>query len=295
MVAHGVSEGNPNLRVGTYLQAHRAWAALFEHLLHHRDGASLRYRRAATRRVSARSALIWGVDHEPSAAGTDSCDAGPRAHFLATVVSVQDPSNLNRVQVRVYDVDGITDQDGAVWARVAVPFAGNNRGAFFIPDVGDEVLVVYLCGRPALSGRDRRAMERCRTRRRTRSAARATASIAGRSPAKPARRSPSSKTRPARPFSSQLRANSREDDRFRRLDRIHRRESDFGHDRQQGVTINAPTAQVQVTAASSMSVTAPQLNVNAAMATFSGIVQCQVMQATTVVGTTYTPGAGNVW
>jgi hypothetical protein len=62
-----------------------------------------------------------------------------------------------------------------------------------------------------------------------------------------------------------------------------------------GVTINAPTAQVQVTAASSMSITAPQLSVNAAMATFSGIVQCQVMQATTVVATTYTPGAGNVW
>jgi hypothetical protein len=62
-----------------------------------------------------------------------------------------------------------------------------------------------------------------------------------------------------------------------------------------GVTINAPTAQVQVTAASSMSITAPQLSVNAAMATFSGIVQCQVMQATTVVAATYTPGAGNVW
>jgi hypothetical protein len=44
-----------------------------------------------------------------------------------------------------------------------------------------------------------------------------------------------------------------------------------------------------------MSITAPQLNVNAAMATFSGIVQCQVMQATTVVASTYTPGAGNVW
>jgi phage gp45-like len=62
-----------------------------------------------------------------------------------------------------------------------------------------------------------------------------------------------------------------------------------------GVTINAPTSQVQVTAATSVSVTAPQLSVDAAMATFSGVVQCQVMQATTVIGTTYTPGAGNVW
>jgi hypothetical protein len=31
------------------------------------------------------------------------------------------------------------------------------------------------------------------------------------------------------------------------------------------------------------------------MSTFSGIVQCDTIIATTVVGTTYTPGAGNVW
>jgi hypothetical protein len=37
------------------------------------------------------------------------------------------------------------------------------------------------------------------------------------------------------------------------------------------------------------------MNVSAAMSMFSGIVQCQVLQATTVVATTYTPGAGNVW
>jgi hypothetical protein len=35
--------------------------------------------------------------------------------------------------------------------------------------------------------------------------------------------------------------------------------------------------------------------VDAAMATFSGVVQCQTLIATTVVGTSYTPGAGNVW
>src|SRR5690348_12826943 len=70
---------------------------------------------------------------------------GPSA-FLARVVSVNDPSHLNRVQLRLYNADGVTDQDGPVWARVAVPFAGNNRGGFFIPDVGDEVLVVYLAG-----------------------------------------------------------------------------------------------------------------------------------------------------
>jgi len=32
------------------------------------------------------------------------------------------------------------------WARVAVPFAGHNRGAWFIPQVDDEVLVAFLHG-----------------------------------------------------------------------------------------------------------------------------------------------------
>ena len=72
---------------------------------------------------------------------------GP-ALFLAKVVSVQDPDNRNQVQVRLYNTDGIADQDGPVWARVAVPFAGGNRGGFFIPDVGDEVVVAFVGSDP---------------------------------------------------------------------------------------------------------------------------------------------------
>ena len=68
--------------------------------------------------------------------------------FLGTVTSVKDPQNRNRVQVRIYNTDGAGDQDAPVWARVAVPFAGGNRGAFFIPNVGDEVVLVFLSGDP---------------------------------------------------------------------------------------------------------------------------------------------------
>ncbi len=70
---------------------------------------------------------------------------GP-ALYLAKVVSVQDPQNRNQVQVRLYNTDAVSGQDGPVWARVAVPFAGGSRGAFFIPDVGDEVVVAFVGG-----------------------------------------------------------------------------------------------------------------------------------------------------
>ena len=37
------------------------------------------------------------------------------------------------------------------------------------------------------------------------------------------------------------------------------------------------------------------VQVDAPMAQFSGVVKCETLIATTVVGTSYTPGAGNIW
>lgn len=212
--------------------------------------------------------------------------------FLATVVNVQDPSSKNRVQVRVWNADGINDQSGPVWARVAVPFAGNNRGAFFIPDVGDEVLVVFLSGDARFpvvvgslwNGRDSApdsigdSVDRW--------------TITGKAGTKIAIIEDSSGPTIQLTTPGQLTGKMTDSDGS----------IEFGDANQtsvridsSGVTITAPTAQVQVTAASGVTITAPQLTVDSAIATFSGIVQCQVMQATTVVATTYTPGAGNVW
>lgn len=56
----------------------------------------------------------------------------------------------------------------------------------------------------------------------------------------------------------------------------------------QGVdTVEISATQFKVAAALSES--------NAAIAKFSGLVQCETIQANTVMGTTYTPGAGNIW
>lgn len=63
---------------------------------------------------------------------------------LALVKSIQDPANMGRVQVQMYGAD----PDGAalIWARVTVPFAGSNYGAFLIPNVGEEVLILFVGG-----------------------------------------------------------------------------------------------------------------------------------------------------
>ena len=47
--------------------------------------------------------------------------------------------------------------------------------------------------------------------------------------------------------------------------------------------------------ASTVNVSASMVQVDAAMSRFSGVVQCDTIIATSVVGTTYAPGAGNIW
>lgn len=60
---------------------------------------------------------------------------------LAKVTKVKDPDGKGRVQVRIHAAD--PDGEALVWARVAVPFAGNNYGAFLLPSLDEEVVVVF--------------------------------------------------------------------------------------------------------------------------------------------------------
>jgi uncharacterized protein involved in type VI secretion and phage assembly len=219
------------------------------------------------------------------------------AAFLAKVVGVQDPLSRNRVQVRLYNTDGVTDQDGPVWARVAVPFAGGNRGGFFIPDVGDEVVVVFLSGDPRFpvivgslwNGHD--------TAPETLGGAGDSVdrwTITGKAGTRIAIVEESSDS-PTIKFSTPGGLTGTMTDAAGGSIEFTNTEQTSVKIDSSGVTINAPTGTVQITASSGVNVTAPTVSVSAAMSTFSGIVQCQVLQATTVIGTTYTPGAGNVW
>ncbi len=47
--------------------------------------------------------------------------------------------------------------------------------------------------------------------------------------------------------------------------------------------------------ASQMVINSGQVLINSGMVKCSGIVQCDTLIANTVSGTTYTPGAGNIW
>ena len=60
------------------------------------------------------------------------------------------------------------------------------------------------------------------------------------------------------------------------------------------VKMNA-AGQVSITATATVEVTASAMNVHCATAMFDGLVQCQTLITNSVVSSSYTPGAGNIW
>lgn len=68
--------------------------------------------------------------------------------FPALVSDIKDPDDQGRVKITLpWSPDSGSDQYEA-WARLATFMGGNNRGSWFIPDVNDEVLIVFEGGDP---------------------------------------------------------------------------------------------------------------------------------------------------
>jgi uncharacterized protein involved in type VI secretion and phage assembly len=70
-------------------------------------------------------------------------DGSVRGLAVATVTDNQDPEGLARVRVRL---PWQPEAQESYWARLAVPMAMANQGVYFLPDVGDEVLVGFELG-----------------------------------------------------------------------------------------------------------------------------------------------------
>jgi Rhs element Vgr protein len=96
-----------------------------------------------------RTDVQFGLSAERFAARADIADL-PAAGLLPAVHGLQigivdafadDPDKQLRVKVMLPGVDA---QGGAIWARLMSPDAGKNRGFFFRPEKGDEVVVGFF-------------------------------------------------------------------------------------------------------------------------------------------------------
>jgi len=214
--------------------------------------------------------------------------------YLAKVVAVNDPEGLSRVQLRLISFDGPEQQDAPLWARVAVPFAGNNRGAFFIPDVDDEVLVSFVNGDPRqpivigglwngnadvpeqLGGNGDRVDRWTFTGK-----AGTRVAIVEEQPSD----ATISFTTPGG-VSGELTDAGGGKIEFRIGG------TTVTYD-QQGVTVNtAMNVKVQAT---QVEISAAMVTVNAGMSRFSGVVQADSIITNSIISASYTPGAGNIW
>lgn len=63
--------------------------------------------------------------------------------YIGVVTNNKDPLNLGRVKVRYPWLD---DEIESNWARLATFYAGKGRGSYFVPEVGDEVMLVFELG-----------------------------------------------------------------------------------------------------------------------------------------------------
>ena len=221
--------------------------------------------------------------------------AGPFAgSYLAEVVSVKDPDRLSRVQVRLLSFDGVGEQDAPLWARVAVPFAGGRRGAFMLPDVGDEVLVSFVNGdarlpvvvgglwngaaaAPETLGGSGERVDRW--------------TIVGKAGTRIAiveEKQGQSKISLTTPNGVSLLMTDEGGGKVEVTVAGNTLTFDSqGVSVQSASKIKAQSSQVEITSG--------QVKVNSALADFTGVVKSNVLQSTTVMGSTYTPGAGNVW
>ncbi|HVN52839.1 MAG TPA: phage baseplate assembly protein V [Anaerolineaceae bacterium] len=209
--------------------------------------------------------------------------------YPAVVRNNIDPTQSGRVQVQLSTPLDPTVKNLPFWARVAALSAGSQRGTWFMPEVKDEVLVAFAGGDPrqpyvlgalwGSGGQPPETVDPANTIKsiHTRSGVRITISDqAGQEQISihtPAGQSITLRDGPG--AISIIDGN--------------------------GNAITLQTSGIQVTSSSTVKMNVSQIEVNAGMLTvnsgmskFSGVVQCDTLIASSVVGSSYTPGAGNL-
>ena len=212
--------------------------------------------------------------------------------YPALVIDVKgDPDGMGRVKITLPWVADTGDGRYEAWARVATLMAGNNRGSWFIPDQNDEVLIAFEGGDPRRpyvlgglwNGKDK-PPERM--------------DGAGRNPKKVLRsRNGVKVTLDDTDGRETLVLETPGGQRVTLKDgpgAIELQDSNGNSMKLQSSGVTIETAGKVSITATQLEVTAGMVQVNAGSSQFSGIVQSPTVIATSVVSSSYTPGAGNI-
>jgi uncharacterized protein involved in type VI secretion and phage assembly len=212
--------------------------------------------------------------------------------YPALVRDVKDPDGQGRVRVALsWSPDG-SGSGYEAWARLATMMGGNNRGSWFIPDVNDEVLVAFLGGDtrfPCVTGAFWNGQDKPPH----------TMDGAGNNYQKILRsRNGVMLTLDDTTGQEQMIIETPGGQKITLQDGAA--SITVVDSNNNSITLNSSGVTVQSSAtvtiqASNVQVTAGSVSVNAGISTFSGVVQADTVITNSVVSTSYTPGAGNIW
>jgi uncharacterized protein involved in type VI secretion and phage assembly len=211
--------------------------------------------------------------------------------YPALVTDIVDPDGQGRVKV---SLPWSPDDGGGyeAWARLATLMAGANRGTWFVPDVSDEVLVGFEGGDPrrpyvlgglwngsdsppeTMDGAGRNDKKVVCSRKAVKVTLDDTDGQEQLVLETPGGQKVTLKDGPGSLTLEDSNGNS-----------IKLEPSGVTVTAAAKVTVNAATAEIS----------AATLTVNAGMSKFSGVIQAPTVIATSVVSSSYTPGAGNIW
>lgn len=210
----------------------------------------------------------------------------------ALVTDLKDPDGQGRVKVTLPWAPDTGSDRYEVWARLATMMGGNNRGTWFIPDVNDEVLVLFEGGDPrrpyvvgglwngsdsppeSMDGGGNNYKKVIRSRNGVKVTLDDTDGQEQFIVETPGGQKVTLKDGPGSIALEDSNGNS-----------IKMEASGITIQASAKVTVQCSTAEVSTS----------MLTVNSPMSQFSGVVQAQTVIATSVISSSYTPGAGNMW
>lgn len=210
--------------------------------------------------------------------------------YPALVVDNQDPDSQGRVKVRLpWSPDG--SQGYETWARLATTMAGADRGTWFVPDPQDEVLIAFGGGNPdqpyvvgALwNGQDSppQSMDSDNNVKTITSRSNIRITLDDTSGSETLTLStPGGQKLTMTDGGSSI---TLEDSNGNSLKMAP-----------DGVTLTS-AINLTINTGVTTKVSSPIVQVDAAMSTFSGVVESDTNITQATISTSYTPGAGNVW
>jgi len=211
---------------------------------------------------------------------------------VAVVTDIVDPNGQGRVKVRLPWVFDSGAGDYGVWARLATLSAGPNKGTWFVPDKDDEVLVAFEHGDPrwpyvigslwngvdsppeSMDGGGNNYKKVVCSRNGVKITLDDTDGQEQLILETPGGQKVTLKDGPGAVTIEDSNGNS-----------VKLESAGITVTASAKVTVNASTAEIS----------AGMLTVNAGMSKFSGVVQADTVIANSVVSSSYTPGAGNIW